>query len=116
VESSGDDRRLLPQAETSLFRVVQEAITNIAKHAEAENVIISIEYGPSEVLVEVEDDGKGFNPSDTTRPSEKGQGLGLLGMKERVALLNGVVSIDSRPGGGTMIKVRVPLVGGTVSG
>ncbi|MEW6141762.1 MAG: ATP-binding protein [Chloroflexota bacterium] len=116
VESSGSDQRLPPQVETSLFRVVQEAITNIAKHAEAENVVLSIECGTSEVAVDVEDDGKGFDPLEVAKPSEKGQGLGLLGMKERVSLLNGKFSIDSRPGGGTAIKVRVPVTGGTDPG
>lgn len=109
VEISGAERRLPAQVETALFRVVQEAVTNIAKHAEAENAVLSIDFGDSAILIEIEDDGKGFDVQAFARSTDKGRGLGLLGMRERITLLGGSISIDSEPGGGTRLKIEVPL-------
>jgi signal transduction histidine kinase len=116
VETTGAEKRLPPEVEVALFRVVQEAVTNVGKHAESENVVLSIGFGESSVSVELEDDGKGFDPRRLVRIGEKGEGLGLLGMKERVFLLGGSMTVDSEPGAGTRVRIQVPLVKAMVKG
>ncbi len=101
--------RLPTQIETALFRVAQETITNIAKHSEAENVIINLELGNGLFTLEVEDDGKGFDMEGISDTKEGSRGLGLLGMKERVLLLEGTLEVQSHPGSGTRVVVTVPL-------
>jgi len=103
------DRRLPAELETALFRVCQEAITNIARHAGAESVLIQVGERAGRLVVEIEDDGRGFVPSqapglDADRPS-----FGLMGMRERVELLGGTLDIDSAPEQGTRVKVEIPL-------
>jgi signal transduction histidine kinase len=107
VEVSGQERRLPSEVETTLFRIGQEAISNVARHAEASNVLLTIHFNENAVSLEVEDDGKGFAPAaeSSTAPS----GWGLLGMRERSALLKGELEIASEPGRGTSVAVRVPL-------
>ncbi|MBI3988272.1 MAG: HAMP domain-containing protein, partial [candidate division NC10 bacterium] len=107
-EVLGLERRLPPEIETTLFRIGQEAISNIARHAEAEGVRITVEFGEQIVRLQVEDDGKGFDPEEITRFVEGARGLGLLGMKERAALLEGTLTIHSEPGKGTRVTVEVP--------
>jgi signal transduction histidine kinase len=109
IEIGGDERRLEPQVETALFRIVQEAITNIAKHANAENVAISLDFESDSVTIEIEDDGNGFDVQQTLQAARPEDGFGLLGMSERVALLDGRLEITSEPSNGTSIKVRVPV-------
>lgn len=101
--------RLSPVVETALFRAVQEAITNIVRHAGAETVLVQASLGPSEVRVEIEDDGAGFDPGAVAEPQESGRGLGLLGMRERIDLVGGVTTIESSPGSGTRVVLSVPL-------
>jgi signal transduction histidine kinase len=96
--------RLPPEVETALYRIVQEALTNVVKHAEAGRVSVVLTRKPDSVSVVVEDDGVGFEPE---RAREGG--LGLLGMRERVALLGGRLTIESRPGAGTTFVAEVPL-------
>lgn len=109
VELTGEDRSLAPEIETALFRVVQEAIANIVRHAEAHNAVISVELEDAAVRIEVEDDGKGFDVEAIRRQADKAVGLGLLGMEERIALLGGRFQIESNPGGGTRLVIEVPL-------
>lgn len=111
LETDGVERRLPPQMETALFRVVQEAVANIARHAEAENVVISLDFSHSKVIIEVEDDGKGFDLAALSRTTDRGRGLGLMGMRERVALFYGSMTIDTAPGSGTRLRIEVPLEG-----
>lgn len=111
LETAGIERRLPPELETTLFRVVQEAVTNIARHAEAENVVISLDLSQSSVVIEVEDDGKGFDMAAISRTTEKGRGLGLMGMRERVSLFSGTLTIETSPGSGTQLRIEVPLEG-----
>ena len=87
-----------------LYRIVQEALTNIVRHAEAEHVVVRISSTPERVLLEVTDDGRGM-PQDSIRRSGT---LGLVGMRERAAALGADFEIDSTPGGGTLIRVWVP--------
>lgn len=104
-----EERRLPPTLELSLFRVAQEAISNIARHAGAENVIIALELSEDEVELRFEDDGKGFDTSEVLGADRRMTALGILGMQERIAMLEGVLTIDSHPGGGTVLSARVPL-------
>ncbi len=96
--------------ETILFRVIQEAVYNIAKHAQAKNASISLHFKKSVIEVHVRDDGKGFDVEEAISSKDRPRGLGLLGMKERVEFINGTLSIRSRPGSsGTEINVKIPL-------
>lgn len=108
-EFSEPDWPLPPQVETALFRVVQEAIANIARHAEAETVLIQCARREETLTIEIEDDGKGFDPSSLGGPVAGGRGLGLLGIRERVELLGGTAQIESSPGQGTRIALAVPV-------
>lgn len=101
--------RLPAEIETALFRIVQEAINNIAKHARASYVKIRIELVDSRVIATVEDDGQGFNVESALGTQNSLRGLGLLGMQERVELLGGSISVRSEVGKGTTISVAVPV-------
>ncbi len=103
-----DGLRLLPAAETAVFRIVQEALTNVARHAHARGVSVLLERrGPNLVTV-VEDDGCGFEPDDIAA-APLPERLGLAGMSERAALVGGRLTIESQPGQGTTVFVTVPL-------
>ncbi len=109
VEVSGQEKKLSDPVENMTFRIVQEAVNNIARHSEALNVLISVEYAAKFLKVEIEDDGKGFVVKPFNQWGRGAQGLGLLGMKERVFLLGGELKIESQPGQGTHISVNIPL-------
>lgn len=95
----------LPEAHrTCIYRVVQEALTNCAKHAKAHNVVVSVEGRKDGVLVMIQDDGLGFQPGWKARP-----GLGLLGIEERVQELEGTLNIVSQPNKGALLRVRIPV-------
>jgi two-component system sensor histidine kinase UhpB len=108
-----DDRdgRLPHQVELVLYRVVQEALTNAAKHSGATQLRVELSRRPDDVVALVEDDGRGFNVEEMMRSRERG--LGLFGMQERLALVAGMLVIDSLPGQGTRIHARVPSQPGT---
>ncbi len=95
--------RLPADVETALYRIVQEALTNIVKHAQAGSISIVLTQSSRAVSAVIEDDGRGFTPG------AGGEGLGLLGMGERLALLGGKLKIESSPGAGTTIVAEVPL-------
>ncbi|MEE8347202.1 MAG: GAF domain-containing protein, partial [Dehalococcoidia bacterium] len=109
VSVNGSQRRLPAAVETALFRIAQEAINNVAKHAAASNVSIRLEFSKGSVSIVVRDDGQGFDIKAVAESKDKTQGLGLLGMRERAALLGGRATIESRPGGGTRVAVEIPL-------
>lgn len=100
-----ENRRLPIEVETSLFRIVQESLTNVALHAEAANVDVLISFRNRYVVVVVEDDGVGFIPTGPTIEKQ----LGLFGMKERVEMMRGSFTLESAPNKGTTIKVEVPI-------
>lgn len=103
----GDDR--LPTAvETTIFRIVQEAMTNVYKHASAKNISVSVERRGDFVTAIVEDDGDGFSPESVDRSTEERR-IGIAGMRERAALVDGTLTIESSPGDGTTVRVRVPV-------
>jgi PAS domain S-box-containing protein len=95
------DARLASETETTLYRIAQEALTNVAKHSGAKNVELILERGADHVLLIVEDDGAGFDPDATTG------GFGLLGMQERASLVGASLEIESAVGQGTTILVRM---------
>lgn len=103
----GTPRRLLPELETNLFRVIQEALTNTAKHATATKVTVFLDWG-QELTVRVVDDGRGFDLERALHNTEK-KSLGLFGMQERVALFGGRLSLQSQPGRGTVVEAEIPL-------
>ena len=108
VHSTGEDGARLPEnVETTLYRVLQEALTNVWRHAAATKVSVLLKRSPEQVQLIVEDDGRGFVPGDGD-DVRRGQ-FGLLGMRERVALIGGSFNIESTPGYGTTLYVRVPL-------
>ena len=98
------DLRLPSEIETTLYRVVQESLTNIVKHANAHNVSVSIAQRGSAVAAVIEDDGAGFDER-----AVREEGVGLLGMRERLSFVDGRLEIESRPGAGTTIVAEVPL-------
>ena len=104
-----DDRRLPPAIETTLYRVLQEAVRNVVKHARASRVGVILEATDKEVRLIIEDDGKGFIwEGDDTSP-EASPRLGLLGVRERLALVGGVLEVESAPASGTTLLIHVPL-------
>jgi two-component system sensor histidine kinase DegS len=98
----GDETRLPGELETALYRLVQEALTNVVKHSRASHVSISIVRKAHSVSAVIEDDGVGFG-------EQSGEGVGLIGMRERVGLLDGRLDIESGAGHGTTIVAEVPL-------
>ena len=105
--SSLDKRRLAPPVEIAVYRIVQEALTNVLKHAQASRVSVMLEYRNDELLVIVEDNGRGFQPDVSLTVNERG-GLGLVGIRERVALVSGKFNIESEPGSGATLVIRIP--------
>lgn len=108
IQVHADFGERLPGAvEIALYRVVQEALTNAAKHAKASRVLIVAEIVDSSLSCLVEDDGSGFDPN-VARSAQRG-GLGLLGMRERLHAIGGTLRIESAPGCGTRVFIRVPV-------
>lgn len=105
-----DQKLLSPDIETTVYRIVQEALTNILKHAQAKNVSVVVECQQNNVQVVVEDDGKGFDTEylSSNKATTKGR-LGVVGMRERAAMVEGTLDIESTPGAGTTVFVRIPL-------
>jgi signal transduction histidine kinase len=101
----GDRDLQLPKAHaTAIFRIVQESLTNIAKHAQASRADIAIENDPDALTLRIEDDGVGFSPLAPRKPGS----FGLFGLRERASLMGGEATITSAPGEGTTVEVRLP--------
>jgi signal transduction histidine kinase len=103
--------QVTPEAATAVFRVFQEILTNVARHAHATSVTVRLHEEDGHLVLSVRDDGQGF---DRDRATAAGS-LGLLGMNERVRHLGGAADVQSTPGEGTSVKVRIPLGGGRAS-
>jgi signal transduction histidine kinase len=104
-----DAGTLLPQqVETELHRIAQEALTNVRRHASAQNVTLTLRRTMRAIALVVRDDGVGFNPRAVGAGHH-----GIVGMRERAALLGGRLRVRSQPGQGTAVHVAVPLVGGS---
>jgi signal transduction histidine kinase len=105
VDLAGEDgdRRLARQTESTIYRIVQEALTNASKHADATRVDVRLAFAYDTVEVVIADDGQGFDLATV------GGGFGLVGMRERIALVRGTFEIDSRPGAGTTVRATLPV-------
>lgn len=102
-EAGRQPTRLAPEVESAIYRILQEGLANIHKHAHATRAEIEVREGGGEVVVEIRDNGRGLGSSDTS-----GMGLGIAGMRERVGLLGGTAAIEPLAGGGTVVRARVP--------
>ena len=110
LEVSGFERRLFSDLETTLFRVAQEALTNVVKYASASHVQIVLGFEPQGVTLQISDDGSGFDAAQVfDARDDSGRGLGLLGMRERAELLGGTLTIESKQGAGTCVRVEIPI-------
>ncbi len=105
------EKRLSSEIEAALYRVAQEALTNVGKHARIKTARVILEQRSGKVRLEVEDEGCGFDPSVPRGGSGPGESVGLPGMRERVSLLGGELEITSEPGRGTSLLAQVPLPG-----
>ncbi|GAA5130843.1 sensor histidine kinase [Pseudonocardia adelaidensis] len=109
LDTTGDPRPLLPELEVTLFRVAQEALANVGKHAAARRVGLTLSYMDDVVVLDVRDDGCGFEP-DATRGAVEGSGFGLVAMEQRVRRVAGTFSVESAPGEGTALSASVPAI------
>jgi signal transduction histidine kinase len=109
VDTTGDPRALLPEIEVALFRVAQEALANVGKHASATRAGLTLSYMDDVVVLDVRDDGIGFE-RDTTRAPSGGSGFGLGAMEQRVRRVAGTLTVESAPGEGTAISASVPAI------
>jgi two-component system NarL family sensor kinase len=103
-EAVGGDHPLPVRVEAAIYRMAQEALTNVVRHAEAEHLFVRYVATSEQVELVIEDDGQGFNPDEI--PKDR---FGLVGMNERTRLLGGSLDICSEPGGGTRLEIRIPL-------
>ncbi|MBI3910284.1 MAG: sensor histidine kinase, partial [Armatimonadetes bacterium] len=104
-----DGQRLPPQGEIALYRIVQEALTNVARHAHAKHVSIVLKRQRTSVLAIIEDNGVGFDVAQVVSAPARDGRLGLFGMQERAALLGGTLTIESSPATGTTVFVEIPV-------
>jgi signal transduction histidine kinase len=104
VDAEDVSEQLPDEYKTVIYRLVQEALNNAARHAAAKNIRVKVRQDGGKIAVEVADDGAGFDPSRT-------RGLGILGMEERVKRLGGTFHIESKPGSGTTIRFELPEAG-----
>ncbi|MEV0625073.1 sensor histidine kinase [Nonomuraea wenchangensis] len=119
VTTTGTARPMTPEAEFALLRTAQEALANVARHAYATRVGVTLSYLEHEVALDVRDDGKGFDPAGLeagtatdggSLPPARGGGIGLTIMRQRVEGLSGTLQIESEPGAGTGISARIPTL------
>ncbi len=104
----GKSLRLRPEAETTIFRIVQESLTNVVRHAGARSVLVQLAFGEREVRLSVNDDGRGFDVDRALAGAEGRAAWGLLGIQERASLVGGTAEIVSRPDEGTTVRVSIP--------
>jgi signal transduction histidine kinase len=102
-----EDRRLAPEVETALYRIVQEALTNVAKYARATHVSVLLERRDGQLNAIIEDNGCGFDAERVLRSTAAENRLGLYGMRERAELIGGTLTIESQAGCGTTVYVRI---------
>ncbi len=111
LEVVGDPRLASTEVDVAVLRLVQGALANVRQHAAATRVVVSLSYEPGELLVDVVDDGHGFDPA-LVGPATDAGGFGLRAMRERLAVIGGTLSIESAPGEGTAVAASLPLEGG----
>jgi two-component system sensor histidine kinase UhpB len=109
VSIDPDFPRLPIAIEVACFRVVQEAVTNVVRHAKAHHISVSLRQREGALTLTVRDDGQGFDLPRALSRAAKGKSMGLLSMRERVQLLGGAMAIESRPGEGTSVSALIPM-------
>jgi two-component system sensor histidine kinase DegS len=107
-ELVGVKRRLPSRVETVLFRIAQEGLNNIGRHAQAKKAHVELDFAPAGVTLAIEDDGHGFVVGDVLGTHSERRAWGLLGIQERVNLVGGKFNIDSAPGRGTKMTIEIP--------
>ena len=112
VATTGTPRPLHPEVEVTLLRAAQEALANVARHAAASRVGLTLSYMTDVVTLDVRDDGTGFDVTGQPAPREPGGGYGLTAMRQRVTRVGGELAVESEPGGGTAISASVPALPG----
>jgi len=105
----GEQYKLPQQIETTLYRIVQEALTNVGHHSKASHAAVSIQFRPNELEIGVQDDGQGFDMAETLHNISSQNKLGLTGMRERIRLVNGTLDIQSDEGTGTNLTIKLPV-------
>ena len=109
LKTAGKIRRLSPSLEITLYRVIQEAFSNIVKHAQAGHVWLKMDFKKEKLIISIKDDGVGFDVQEAIKSKNRPRGLGLLNMEERIKLVQGSFQLKSGPGGGSEIEIEVPL-------
>ncbi|MCX5994851.1 MAG: ATP-binding protein, partial [Chloroflexi bacterium] len=109
VKAYGTERRLPAEVELVLFRIAQEALSNVRRHSQATKAEVKVEFEDKKTMITVKDNGKGFALPETMGDLVKAGRLGLAGMQERIQLLNGSLKIESEPGRGTTVTVEAPV-------
>jgi signal transduction histidine kinase len=107
--STGEPRRLPPEQEIAVYRIAQEALSNVVRHAQARSASLETRFEPQRFTLVVQDDGGGFPVPASLTDLDSTEHYGLMGMQERAELLNGRLTVDSVPGGGTRLRLEVPL-------
>lgn len=108
-ETTGTPARFPSSVEITIIRIVQEALANVRKHAEASKVILRLQFQTDNVLAEIHDNGKGFNLSQTLDSAISVGSLGLIGMRQRAETVGGTLKIETSPGAGTSIVLSLPI-------
>jgi len=107
VVVSGQERKLRPEAEVTIFRIIQEALNNVRRHSRASEAVVTLDFAPESLKIMVQDNGNGFSLNETLgNLAGKGK-LGLIGVQQRARLLNGTCTIRSQPGKGTSVSVEI---------
>jgi len=109
VKTNGAERRVAPEAELVLFRIVQEALRNVWRHSQATSAELLVEFAESTTKITISDDGKGFASPETIGDLVRDGKLGLTGMQERARLLGGSLTVESEPGKGTTVTIEAPI-------
>jgi len=109
VEKSGTERRLPGEVELVMFRIAQEALSNVRRHSRANNAEVMVEFDDKKVRMTIRDNGRGFALPEKVGDLLKKGKLGLAGMQERIQLLNGSLKIESQPGKGTTVVIEAPI-------
>jgi two-component system sensor histidine kinase UhpB len=109
VAFEGAERRAGPDLETLVYRLVQEALTNVARHSGARAATVTLRREPARLVVRIEDSGAGFEPDTLLSAGEEDRGFGVRAMRDRVEFVNGSFSLRSAPGKGTVVEAELPL-------
>jgi signal transduction histidine kinase len=111
VELSDDEAELDTARATEVYRIFQEALTNVARHSGASSLRVKLEHEPARLGLSVQDNGRGITPEE----ANSRHATGILGMRERAALIGGVVSVSGSPDSGTLVRLEVPLAAGAAA-